>query len=66
MAVADSGHGIAAEALPHVFEFLYTTKEQGTGLGLFVCDEIVRHHGGEIAVESVEGAGTTFTVWLPA
>ena len=66
VAVADSGHGIAAEALPHVFEFLYTTKEQGTGLGLFVCDEIVRHHGGEIAVESVEGAGTTFTVWLPA
>ena len=66
VAVADSGHGIAAEALPHVFEFLYTTKEQGTGLGLFVCDEIVRHHGGEIAVESVEGVGTTFTVWLPA
>ena len=66
VAVADNGQGIAAEALPHIFEFLYTTKEQGTGLGLFVCDEIVRHHGGEIAVESVEGAGTTFTVWLPA
>lgn len=64
--IADSGLGIPAEALPHIFDFLYTTKESGTGLGLFVCQDIVDHHGGEITATSVEGAGTTVTVWLPA
>lgn len=64
--IADSGEGIPPASLPHLFEFLYTTKERGTGLGLFVCQEIVHNHGGDITVQSTEGAGTTFTVWLPA
>jgi signal transduction histidine kinase len=47
-----------------IFEPLYTTKPGGTGLGLYIVQEIVRAHGGQITVESVEGQGTTFTLTL--
>jgi signal transduction histidine kinase/HAMP domain-containing protein len=63
--VADSGTGIAPSAMPHVFEAFYTTKAEGMGVGLFVCQRIVQQHGGEIEVESHLGEGTTVTVWLP-
>ncbi len=65
--VGDTGTGISAEDLPHVFEPFYTTKPagQGTGLGLSVCRSIIEGHGGEICVHSVEGQGTRFTVLLP-
>lgn len=62
--VGDTGHGIPADSLQHVFEFLYTTKRRGGGLGLFVCRDIVRAHGGRIDVRSEVGVGTTFTVEL--
>jgi signal transduction histidine kinase len=63
--VRDDGAGIAADALPHVFEPYFTTKRGGTGLGLAIVRQTVHHHGGTIAVESAAGAGTTFTILLP-
>ncbi len=62
--VADTGCGIPAEVLPQIFDETYSTR-QGGGLGLSIARRIVQAHGGEIRVESVEGKGTTFTVWLP-
>jgi signal transduction histidine kinase len=63
--VRDSGHGIPAERLGHLFEPFYTTKKDGSGLGLYVCHDIVKRHGGSISVASEPGRGTTFTVELP-
>jgi PAS domain S-box-containing protein len=63
---ADGGVGIPADDLPHVFEPFYTTKATGLGLGLYVSHGIIEDHGGRMDVKSVEGEGTTFTVWLPA
>ena len=63
--VRDTGCGIPAEQLPHIFEPLYTTKPEGTGLGLYLMQEIVAAHGGKVMVESVVGQGTTFTLILP-
>jgi signal transduction histidine kinase len=63
--VRDTGSGIPAEQLPHIFEPLYTTKQEGTGLGLYIMQEIVAAHGGKVMVESVVGQGTTFTLTLP-
>jgi signal transduction histidine kinase len=61
----DSGEGMSAEQLTHLFEPYRTTKEKGTGLGLMISARIVRDHGGTIAAESECGSGTTFTVRLP-
>ncbi|MHB0856842.1 MAG: PAS domain S-box protein [Anaerolineae bacterium] len=63
--VTDSGTGIPAEVLPSVFDPFYTTKEDGLGLGLFICRNIVRDHGGTIEATSAPGSGTTFRLWLP-
>ena len=64
--VTDTGCGIAEEDLPQVFRVFYSTKgSDGTGLGLAVTQKIVREHGGEIAVESRRGTGTSFTIRLP-
>ena len=63
--VHDTGSGIAAERLARIFEPLYTTKPGGTGLGLYIVQEIVAAHGGQITVASVEGQGTTFSMTLP-
>jgi signal transduction histidine kinase len=65
--VTDSGSGIPADVLPHIFEPFFTTKRsKGTGLGLSISQSYIRSHGGDISVESVEGAGTTVRVNLPA
>jgi PAS domain S-box-containing protein len=64
--ISDSGPGIPEDILPHIFEPFYSTREEGQGLGLFICDSIVVDHGGRIEVESQVGEGTTFSVWLPA
>lgn len=61
----DTGSGIAPEALDRVFEPFFTTKAEGTGLGLPTVHRIVTEHGGDIAVRSELGQGTTFTVDLP-
>jgi len=65
--VEDNGPGIGKEALKRVFEPFYTTKEpgRGTGLGLPVSYAIMRDLKGEIAIESVEGRGTSVTLMLP-
>jgi signal transduction histidine kinase len=64
--VADTGSGIAPEALPYIFDPFFTTKgARGTGLGLSVSYGIIAKHGGSIEVASQVGHGTTFTVLLP-
>jgi signal transduction histidine kinase len=62
--LADEGHGIAEENLAHIFSPFFTTKVNGTGLGLATCYRIMREHGGTIRVESVTGKGSTFRVSL--
>jgi len=65
--IADSGKGIAPEHLTRIFDPFFTTKPvgQGTGLGLSLSYGIVQKHGGRIEVQSVQGKGTAFKVWLP-
>ena len=67
--VSDSGIGIPADELPHVFEMYYQgesgVRAKGSGIGLAIAHEIVEIHGGEIGVQSEEGKGTTFRVTLP-
>lgn len=62
----DTGPGIPLTELTHLFEPFYTTKADGSGLGLAVCHEIVANHGGELTFDSSPGAGATFTVMLLA
>ena len=63
--VADNGRGISAENLPNIFRPFYTTKGDGTGLGLSLARRIVEDHQGRIDVTSTLGKGTTFAVVLP-
>jgi two-component system, NtrC family, sensor kinase len=65
--IEDTGPGIPPENLKNLFHPFFSTKEfgKGTGLGLAICREIIRAHGGEITVESKEGAGTLFGILLP-
>jgi two-component system sensor histidine kinase PilS (NtrC family) len=62
---ADSGEGMSAERMAHLFEPFYSTKESGTGMGLFLAERIVRDQGGQLEAESREGGGTMFTLTLP-
>jgi signal transduction histidine kinase len=65
LVVRDTGAGIPADVLPKIFDLYFTTKAQGTGVGLAVSQQIVASHGGRIDVESSPGAGTTMRVVLP-
>jgi two-component system phosphate regulon sensor histidine kinase PhoR len=71
LAVADTGIGIPEESLPKLFQEFYRAKnakaldEAGTGLGLTIVRDLVDRYGGRVSVESREGAGSTFTVFLP-
>ena len=66
IAVKDNGCGMPEETLNSIWEPFFTTKgEDGTGLGLDICKQIINGHGGNIACESKEGEGSTFTVTLP-
>jgi signal transduction histidine kinase len=64
--VEDDGPGIKPEILARIFEGSVTTKQHGGGLGLAITQQIVEDHGGDLAVESTVGKGTTFTLSLPA
>jgi PAS domain S-box-containing protein len=68
LTVSDTGSGISPEALPHIFEPFYTTKEvgKGTGLGLATIYGIAKLHGGWVNVTSEVGRGTTFRIYFPA
>lgn len=63
--VRDTGVGIAAEVLPRIFDPFYTTRADGSGLGLAVVKKIAQQHGADIAVESGPGRGTCFTLVWP-
>lgn len=63
--VIDSGIGMDEEVIPQIFEPFYSTKGEGTGLGLSVSYGIIQGHGGHIQVESEPGKGSRFIVWLP-
>ncbi len=65
LSVSDNGPGIPADVLPKIFEPYFTTKIDGTGLGLTMAYKVVKEHGGDIRVQSEIGSGTSFTVKLP-
>jgi PAS domain S-box-containing protein len=64
--VADRGVGISPENLPKIFDPYFTTKQKGSGLGLTTSYSIIKRHDGHIRVESRPGAGTTFSILIPA
>ena len=69
LVVADTGRGIAPSVRERIFDPFFSTKDgaaKGAGLGLSISHSIVEAHHGRIAVDSVEGHGSTFTVMLPA
>ncbi|MEO6869518.1 MAG: ATP-binding protein, partial [Ginsengibacter sp.] len=65
--VSDNGNGIPQNIIDKIFQPFFTTKPtgQGTGLGLSLSYDIIKAHGGEMRVESKEGDGTTFLIFLP-
>jgi two-component system, cell cycle sensor histidine kinase and response regulator CckA len=64
--VSDQGKGIPARDLPRIFDPYFSTRPQGSGLGLAIVHSVVTRHGGRVEVASREGAGSAFTLWLPA
>ena len=65
VSVTDSGRGISQEEIVRVFDYAYTTREKGLGLGLPIARKIIEEHGGRITVESQVGRGTTVSMSLP-
>jgi signal transduction histidine kinase len=63
--ITDTGHGIAPEQLQNLFTPFFTTKDEGTGLGLTICRGLITQHQGEITIDSVVDRGTTCTIRLP-
>jgi len=66
ISVADTGAGISENHLQRIFDPYFTTKQQGSGLGLATCYSIIRKHGGKIRATSTLGKGSTFHISLPA
>jgi two-component system, cell cycle sensor histidine kinase and response regulator CckA len=64
--IVDTGEAIPADELPRIFEPFFATKRSGDGLELPTVFSIIRKHQGHIEVQSVDGLGTAFTIWLPA
>jgi signal transduction histidine kinase len=65
VAFSDSGSGIRADQMEKIFNYYYTTKEKGVGLGLPIAHRIIEAHGGQLKIESRVGVGTKVTVTLP-
>jgi two-component system sensor histidine kinase PilS (NtrC family) len=66
ISITDTGQGIAETDLPHIFEPFFSTKPEGSGIGLALVYRVVEEHGGSIEVRSRVGEGTTFVLTLPA
>jgi len=66
IAISDTGPGIPPDTVKHIFDPFFTTKETGTGLGLSIVFSIMKKHGGLIDMETEQGNGTTFYLYLPA
>ncbi|MCL2669543.1 MAG: ATP-binding protein [Syntrophaceae bacterium] len=64
ISIRDTGPGISREILKQIFTPFFTTKQRGVGLGLAVCERIIRAHGGKIRVKSLPGQGTIFFIRL--
>ncbi|RPJ30196.1 MAG: hypothetical protein EHM35_12850, partial [Planctomycetaceae bacterium] len=63
---ADTGGGLPPEMWERLFEPFQSTKSEGLGLGLFISQNIVQQHGGQITIQPRDGGGTVVAVWLPA
>ena len=63
--VSDNGPGMSEELRRSIFNPFFTTKDKGMGLGLFIVYNIVKAHGGSIEVESEEGSGSSFLIYIP-
>jgi two-component system sensor histidine kinase FlrB len=63
--VTDNGTGMTEEVQKNIFNPFFTTKDKGVGLGLFIVYNIIKAHGGYVEVESVEGSGTSFSLFIP-
>ena len=65
--ISDTGTGMSPETLAKIFQQGFTTKAMGagSGLGLALSKDIMEKHQGHIAVESIEGKGSKFTIWIP-
>ena len=63
--IQDTGTGISRRDMERIFDLYFTTKQDGTGLGLSLVHRIVTEHGGHIDVDSQEGHGAKFTIRLP-
>jgi signal transduction histidine kinase/CheY-like chemotaxis protein len=66
IAIQDRGIGIPPTLIDKIFDPYFSTKREGNGLGLAICHSIVSKHNGQISAESVQGVGSTFTIYLPA
>jgi signal transduction histidine kinase len=64
--IGDTGSGISEQDLPHIFEPFYSTKPEGSGLGLAVVYRVLQDHGGQVETRTHQGEGTMFTLTLPA
>ena len=64
--ISDNGCGIRKTEIDSIFDPFFTTKETGSGLGLAIVHKIIQEHNGVISVESTEGCGAAFSVYLPA
>jgi signal transduction histidine kinase len=63
--VSDNGPGISEEKLPSIFDPYFTTKSEGSGLGLWIAQQIVTAHGGSLGVQNAPAGGAVFTMTLP-
>lgn len=65
ISIKDNGHGMSAEQLRKIGTPFYSTKEQGTGMGVAICQRLVKNHGGRLNIVSQAGKGTTVEIYLP-
>ncbi|MGG0657091.1 two-component system sensor histidine kinase NtrB [Rummeliibacillus pycnus] len=65
VSIEDTGSGMKKEVVDHIFEPFYTTKPEGTGLGMMITEKIIQEHSGQIKIDSTFGEGTDITVYFP-